>query len=49
MSNNCFALIVRKYGGIYVDIDAIAKRPFGPLFARYFKVFASSNETHIAD
>merc|ERR1711971_60013 len=27
---------VRRYGGIYVDIDAIAKRPFGPLFSRSF-------------
>lgn len=24
--------LVLKYGGIYVDIDAVAKRPFGPIF-----------------
>merc|ERR1712083_307908 len=28
--------IVRRYGGIYVDVDAVAKRPFGPLFTRSF-------------
>ena len=25
---------VQSYGGIYVDVDAVAKRPFGPVFSR---------------
>ena len=25
---------VQRYGGIYVDVDAVAKRPFGPVFSR---------------
>ena len=25
---------VRRYGGIYVDVDAVALRPFGPVFRR---------------
>jgi len=28
--------LVIKYGGIYVDIDAMAKRPFGPIFDKPF-------------
>lgn len=28
--------IVQRYGGIYVDVDAVAKRPFGPVFSRSF-------------
>lgn len=31
--------LIIKYGGIYVDIDAVARRPFGPVFDQPFVCF----------
>ena len=37
--------IVYRYGGIYVDVDAIARRSFGPVFSHCFLSFRPANWT----
>jgi mannosyltransferase OCH1-like enzyme len=37
--------IVYRYGGIYVDVDAVALRSFGPAFSRSFLCFRPANWT----
>jgi len=37
--------IIYRHGGIYTDIDSIAKRPFGPVFSRSFVTLIPENWT----